>query len=163
VAKASLGGDASPTYEMSGRFALPDASVVGTFRWFELSPDVPRLAPRGNPRRLGRVEARGHETAIVAWFGDDALRIFRSETPRGTSFRCGCSVELEAVPTPGRVVAEALSCMHLPVGRGGLKMRVTREREVQGVGAITRSVRGMPRSPDEGDWECDAAQAALAD
>lgn len=151
---ASTPPEKGTAYEMSGRFALPDESVVGTFRWFDVSPNAARFTPGANPKSLGRVEVRGLETAIVAWFGDEELRIFRSDTPRGTVFSCGCKVALDAAPTPGRVIAEALACMELAVGPSGLEMDVTRELELQGIGPITRAVRGMPGRTSADDWQC---------
>lgn len=148
---------------MSGRFALRDESVVGTFRWFDVSPEAARFTPGTNPKRLGRIEVRGLETAIVAWFGDDELRIFRSDTPRGTAFTCGCSVALDAAPTAGRVIAEALACMDLSVGPSGLEMAVTRELRLQGIGPITRAVRGMPGRTSDDDWRCVTPAAASLD
>ena len=160
---AAISPEKGTAREMSGRFALPDESVVGTFRWFEVSPAAAPFTPGANPRRLGRVEVRGLETVIVAWFGDDELRIFRSETPRGTAFTCGCNVALNAAPTPGRVISEALACMDFAVGPAGLEMLVTRELEIQGIGPITRAVRGMPGRSSDADWQCSPSVAASLD
>lgn len=158
---AAVAPETGAAHEMSGRFALPDESVVGTFRWFEVSPGAARFTPGPNPKRLGRIEVRGLGTAIVAWFGDDELRIFRSETPRGTAFTCGCRVALDAGPTPGRGVTEALACMELAVGPGGLEMLFSRERELHGIGPITRAVRGMPGRSSLEDWQCTPPEVSI--
>jgi hypothetical protein len=160
---AAIAPEKGAAHEMSGRFALPDESVEGTFRWFEVSPDAAHFTPGANPKRLGRIEVRGLETVIVAWFGDAELRIFRSETPRGTTFTCGCNVALDAAPTAGRVIAEALACMELAVGPAGLEMLVTRELEIQGIGPMARAVRGMPGRSSDDDWQCSPSAAASPD
>lgn len=141
-------------HEASGRFALPDAGVHGTFQWFQVPRDfegVPTVEP---PTRIARVEARGLRTAIAAWWSSGVLRIFESETARGGAFTCGCQTQVAGAPPAARVVAEALACMDQPVGPSGLEVKVTRERRLSATGPITRAIRGMPDPGEGAAWAC---------
>jgi hypothetical protein len=141
-------------HEASGRFALPDSGVRGTFLWFRVPQDFDGISTAEPPTRIARVEARGLRTAIAAWWRSGELRIFESETARGGAFRCGCRSQVAGAPAAARVVAEALACMDLPVGPSGLEVLVTRERFLSATGPISRAIRGMP-APDQGAaWSC---------
>ncbi len=134
--------------ELVGRFALPDASVRGSFQLFRVPSESAEKIPAA---RVGRIEALGVSTAIAAWMHSGELRIFRTAEGRSNAFTCSCAVPLSSPPSAARVVTEALACMDLTVGTQGLKLNITRDRELSSPGPIHRATRGMDGAEA---WSC---------